>query len=279
MTLAITPLGDCLGAAATGVDLRDATAEEIGVLAAALDRHVVLCVRDQQLTPAALLAAARRFGDPVTQVNAHLALPELPEISIVGSDITDVHGGGARHISGTTWHTDQSFTARPAKATLLYAVVIPESGGDTSFCNTRAGYAALPETTKARIDGLRAVHCYQSSRSPRPMLTRTAEEEAMTPDVIHPLVRTHPTTGDKALYMSTTRLDRILDMERAESDALIDELMAHATQARFQYHHKWRHGDLVIWDNRCSMHHANADYPPDAGRLLQRAMLAGEIPV
>ncbi|MDP6954280.1 MAG: TauD/TfdA family dioxygenase, partial [Alphaproteobacteria bacterium] len=172
--------------------------------------------------------------------------------------------------------TDHSFIAQPPRATILYGIDIPATGGDTSFCDMRAAYAALPADMKARIDGLSAVHCYQSSRSPVPMLTRTDDEVVKTPDVVHPLVLKHPRTGAKALYMSTTRLDRIQGMERAQSDALIDELFAHATQSRFQYHHKWHAGDMVIWDNLCSMHHANGGLPQGAKRYLHRALLAND---
>jgi len=162
---------------------------------------------------------------------------------------------------------------------MLYALVVPEAGGDTSFCNTRAAYDDLPEATRRRLDGLKAVHTYQASRSANRMVALAADEKKAVPDVVHPLVRKHLPTGKNALYLSTTRLECVLGLDRAESDALIDELLAHVTQPRFLYDHKWRPGDLVIWDNRCSMHHANGDYPLDARRLLHRIILAGETPV
>jgi len=214
----------------------------------------------------------------VEQKNKHLNLEGLPEVGILSSEDKDIHGTGKRTIRGQTWHSDHSFTARPPKATILYSIVTPATGGETSFCNTRAAYKALPEATKRRIDGYKAIHSYESSRSPRPMMGRTEEETAETPDVVHPLVRRHPPTGTKALFLSTTRLERIVGLDRAESDALIDELMGHVTQPQFLYDHVWRVGDMVIWDNRCSLHHANANYPLDAKRLLHRILIEGEVP-
>lgn len=279
MSLAIKPLSAQMGAEVTGVDLGSSLdASTVAALNAALDRHVVLCVRGQQLSPAQLVGAARAFGEPVAQVNDHLNFPELPAIGVLSSEDRDVLGGGERVIRGTTWHTDHSFSARPPRATILYALVVPGHGGETSFCNTRAAYAALPAAMRARLEGLRAVHSYESSRSPRRMMVRSATEVSATPDVVHPLVRTHPATGTKALYLSTTRLERIEDMDRAGSDALVDELIAHATQPCFCYDHHWQVGDLVIWDNTCSMHHANANYSSDEKRLLHRIIIAGEQP-
>lgn len=279
MAFDIEPVGETMGAVVTGLDLNaeldSRTAEELNH---AFAEHIVLCVRDQDFTPERYVAAARLFGTPEVQINKRLNSESLPEVGILSSEDKDALGTGKRVIRGTTWHSDHSFKAVPPKATLLYAIVVPERGGDTSFCNTRAAYEALPVATRKRIDGLKAVHRYESSRSPKRMLVRSEEEVKETPDVVHPLVRKHLPTGRKALYLSTTRLESIVGLDRAESDALIDELITHATQPRFVYHHKWRPGDLVIWDNRCSMHHANDDYPLEAKRLLHRIILQGEPP-
>lgn len=280
MQLSIKPIADIMGAEVTGLDLREPLdGATVDALNDAFHEHIVLCIRDQDFTPGEYAAAARLFGNPVQQVNKHLNFPDLPEIGVLSSEDRDVHGSGGRTIRGQTWHTDHSFTARPPKATILYSIVTPETGAETSFCNMRAAYEALPEETKRRIDGYTAIHSYESSRSPRPMMGQTMEEKSATPDVVHPLVRQHLPTGKKALFMSTTRLERIVELDRAESDALIDDLMAHATRPRFLYDHEWRVGDMVIWDNRCSMHHANANYPLDAKRLLQRIIIEGEAPV
>lgn len=279
MALEIRPLGETMGAEVTALDLNDGLGPDtIGALNDAFAEHIVLCVRNQDFTPKQYADAARLFGEPDIQLNESFNFPDLPELGVISSDDKDELGTGKRVIRGTTWHTDHSFREAPPKATMLYALVVPETGGDTSFCNTRAAYEALPAATKRRIDGLKAVHTYEASRSANKMVKLSADEARKTPDVVHPLVRKHLPTGRNALYLSTTRLERIIGLDRAESDALIDELLAHATQTRFQYHHKWRPGDLVIWDNRCSLHHANADYPLEAKRLLHRIILRGERP-
>ena len=279
MALEIRPLGETMGAEVTAIDLNNGVDPETeDALNNAFAENIVLCIRNQRFTPEQYAAAARLFGKPEVQLNEGFNFPDLPEVGVLSSEDKDALGTGKRIIRGTTWHTDHSFRAVPPKATMLYALVVPESGGDTSFCNTRAAYDALPEATKRRIDGLKAVHTYEASRSAKKMVTLSEDVAQKTPDVVHPLVRKHLPTGRNALYLSTTRLERIIGLDRAESDALIDELVAHATQPRFQYHHKWRVGDLVIWDNRCSLHHANADYPLAAKRLLHRIILRGETP-
>ena len=279
MSISIRPLSPVLGTEVTGVDLgAPLDAATAGALKSAFELHPVLCIRGKPLSHERLLATAKLFGTPKKQINEHQHLAGFPEIGVLSSESKDVHGTGERVIQGTTWHTDHSFTARPPAATLLHAMEIPATGGDTSFCNMRAAYEALPEETKREIAGVRAVHRYESSRSPRKMMARTASEKARTPDVTHPLVRIHPPTGKPALYMSTTRLECVEGWPRARSDELVDELLAHATENRFQYHHNWRAGDVLIWDNRCLMHHANGDYPLDATRRMHRVLIEGEIP-
>jgi taurine dioxygenase len=278
--MTIEPLSDIMGVEVSDVDLRTPPSAELAqALDAAFEAHAVVCMRSRRLQPEQLLRVAKMFGTPEPQVNKHLMIDGSSRVGVLSSETTDVHGTGKRVINGTTWHTDHSFTAKPPRATLLHAIELPARGGDTSFCNLRAAYDALPQQMRQRIDGLDAVHCYQSSRSPRPMMARTPEEAALTPDVVHPLVRRNPVTGARSLYLSTTRLDRIIGLQRDESDALVDELLTHATQPRFVYHHRWQPGDVVIWDNRCTMHHANADYELCERRLLYRILLEGEIPL
>lgn len=142
-----------------------------------------------------------------------------------------------------------------------------------------AAHDALDAETRRRLDGLRVVHRYDSSRKANRVNTRTAAEVALTPDVDHPIVRTHPETGRKALYLNPNRMEQVVGMERAESDRLLDALIAHATEPRFQYRHKWSPGDILIWDNRCTMHKANADYPEGSRREMHRIILEGTRPV
>ena len=142
----------------------------------------------------------------------------------------------------------------------------------------RSAYEALPDATKKRIDGMRAIHGYDTARARNRPSARTAQEIAETPDVEHPLVRTHPDNGKKALYLNFNRLDRIVGLERAESDALLDELAAHCRQPRFHRAHKWTVGDCVVWDNRATMHRVDVDYPMGERRIMQRVLIEGDRP-
>jgi taurine dioxygenase len=186
---------------------------------------------------------------------------------------------GTVYIPGEGYHTDHSNAAKPPKATALHAVKLPKSGGDTQFVNMCEAYAALPDQMKTRIEGLQARHVYQSRHSQR-QLMRLSEEsrKAVAGFVIHPLVRTHPEHGRRALYINPIRIEAIVGMQDAEALPLLDELLQHSTQLTFEYRHKWQPGDVVIWDNRCLMHKANGDYPIEQVRYLYRLMLKGETP-
>ena len=205
--------------------------------------------------------------------------PECAEVNIISSEDRDELGDGRKIVNGANWHTDDSFMREPCSLTMLYGVVVPSRGGDTQFTNMYAAYDDLPAETKARIDPLKVIHKYSSSRKLTHVSTRPAEEMAAMPEATHPLVRTHPETRRKSLYLNPNRMERIVGLERAESDRLLDELIAHATQMKYQYRHVWRQGDIVIWDNRCTMHKANADYPDGERRLMHRVIVAGTVPV
>lgn len=279
MPITASNLGDHMAAAVEGIDLNhplDAASRD--ALRGAILENLVLCIRGQALEPAAYRAAMTIFGQPVIrgQVSQH---PECREINILSSEDRDVLGDGKRLVNGAYWHTDDSFRAVPCSLTMLYGVVVPPVGGDTQFVNMHAAYDGLPEATRDRIADLRIVHRYQSSRARNPVATRPAEEMATMPPVVHPLVRTHPETGRKALYLNPNRMEEIVGMDRDESDRLLDELIAHATQPKFQYRHKWRQGDILIWDNRCTMHKANADYPEGMRRMMHRIVIEGSVPV
>jgi alpha-ketoglutarate-dependent taurine dioxygenase len=170
------------------------------------------------------------------------------------------------------WHTDKSWYAVPPLLTMLHAVELPPSGGDTEFANTLMAYAALPEKTKRRIAGLRVVFRWGASGG------KSITAMRADPPIDHPLVRTHPATGDKALYLGN-HASHIQGMPEAEGAALLDELLEHATQRQFVYAHRWRKGDLVMWDNRCLLHRAVANY--DMGkyrRVMHRSVIRGTVP-
>src|SRR5215470_12338861 len=280
MPLTLEKLGDALGIAADGIDLNhrlDGTTAD--ALHRALLGNLVLCVRGQSLMPAAYLAAMRGFGKPLTQVRIASRHPEAPEIMILSSEDRDEMGDGKRLVVGAHWHSDDSYKAVPCSLTMLYGIEVPATGGDTQFTNMYRAYDALPPEMKRRIARLEVVHQYDSPRKGTAIATLRADEVAQLPDVVHPLVRRHPKTHRQALYMNPNRMSHIVGMERAESDSLLDELTRHAIQPRYQYRHRWRRGDIVIWDNRCTMHKANADYPAGAKRLMHRIIVEGTVPV
>ncbi len=251
-------------------------------LRAALNRafveHSVLVVRGQSLTPDQMLAAVRLFGEVFVQHNTRFALPECPLIHYISNQ--DRYPDGTRYIPGEGYHTDHSNDRMPPKATVLHAVQLPDSGGDTQYVNMHAAYEGLTDAMRARIDGLRAVHVYQSRHSARKLMGLAENARDRVPDaVVHPLVRTHPETGRRAIYINPIRIDDIEGMQEAEAQELLTQLLAHATQPQYEYRHKWRPGDLVMWDNRCLLHKANGDYDMNQMRYLYRVMLEGDAPL
>ena len=280
MPLTLTKLGPALGIAAEGLDLRQAVdAGTADALRRALLDNLVLCIRGQNLAPPAYLVAMRTFGKPMTQTRIASRHGEIPEITVLSSEDRDELGDGKRIVVGAHWHSDDSYKRVPCSLTMLYGAEVPPTGGDTQFTNMYAAYDDLSPAMKKRIAGLKVVHKYDSSRKGTRVATLRADESAELPDAIHPLVRTHPETGRKALYLNPNRMERIVGLERAESDRLLDELTAHATQPRYQYRHKWLQGDILIWDNRCTMHKANADYPEGSRRFMHRIIVEGTVPV
>jgi len=271
-------LGPHMAAAVSGIDLnRRADAATQQALVDTLHDNLVLCIRGQHLAPPAFLAAMSKFGTPMLRKQL-ACTPECAEVNIISSEDRDVLGDGKKIVNGANWHTDDSFMRAPCSLTMLYGVDVPSRGGDTQFTNMYAAYEDLPAETKARIDPMRVIHKYHSSRKLSRISTRPAAEMAAMPEATHPLVRTHPETRRKSLYLNPNRMEQIVGLDRAESDALLDELIAHATQAKYQYRHVWQQGDIVIWDNRCTMHKANADYPEGERRLMHRVIVAGTEP-
>lgn len=267
-----------LGAVVTGFDLDAPAPEAADALRAAFRASPMLCIRGCEATPASFLRVARVFGTPQRELMGVLRDGAVPEISVIERKQGISTATGKAATFGGHWHTDDSYMAVPCAITLLYGEVVPPKGGDTSFANMHVAYEALPAETRARIADLSAVHTYQSRRNLSPVPERSAEEEAKTPPVTHPLVRTHPETGRKALYINPNRIDRVADMPLAEGDALLDELIAHATQSAFVHVHAWEPDDIVIWDNRCTMHRASP-HEGDRPRRLLRILIEGTVPV
>lgn len=272
----IAPLSRGFAAEIDGIDLsRPLSDAEFGPIGRAFLDHAVLVVRGQHLAKATLAAFSRHFGELLVHVLNQYLASDFPEVMRLSN--TDETGKRVVFRNGAeAWHTDLSFTDRPSLATLLYGQAIPPVGGDTEFCDARAAYEALDEATKARIADIKAVHSffrYQTRRFPeRPL---TAEQRAKTPDVAHPIVRIHPETGRKALFIGDDVISHVAGMEPAEGKALVDALLRHATSEQFVYRHRWRPGDLVIYDNRCTLHRATGYDENAYERTLLRTSIKG----
>jgi taurine dioxygenase len=259
-------------------DLREAIDQETRAsLNQAFIKRSVLVIRGQTLSPQQMLVAVRLFGEIFPQHNTRFSLPECPEIHYISNE--DSFPDGRRYIPGEGWHTDHSNDARPPKATVLHAVDLPSAGGDTQFANMAAAYDALPEALRQRLAGLSAIHVYQSSHSERQLMALPSAAKERVPNaVLHPIIRTHPESGRRSIYINPIRIEGVLGLDHREALPLLDELLTHATAPRFQYRHRWEPGDLVMWDNRCVLHQANGDYDMSERRYLYRVMLKGEVP-
>jgi taurine dioxygenase len=278
--VAIAKLSPHTGAEVVGIDLRQPLSPAVRErLNHAFVEHSVLVIRDQSLEPSEFLAAMENFGEVFPQHNPRFAVPECPLVHYISNQ--DKLEDGRIYIPGDGYHTDHSNDAIPPKATALHAVRLPATGGDTQFVNMQEAYDTLPEAMRLRIEGRWARHVYQSRYSERklPQLAGERRETIGTASVLHPLVRTHPESGRKSIYINPIRIEEIVGMETGEALVLLDDLLAHAVAARFEYRHKWQAGDTVIWDNRCLLHKANGDYPVTEVRYLYRLMLRGEKPV
>ena len=281
MTLRIVPLSAALGAEVTGPDwAQPLDSRAVAALEAAFLEFHLLCLRSQTLTSLAFLGLARHFGTPQTQLIAEGRQADAPEVSRLETTYPSMADKPVdmRSVRLSGWHTDDSYFPVPAKATLLQSLAIPDSGGQTRFANMRTAYRDLPEAMKARIEGLRAVHRYDTRRAKAPPIELTREEEAETQEAVHPLARRHEDTGETAIYFNANRTDRIVGMSAAESDSLLDQLDQHTIQPKYQYHHTWRVGDILIWDNRCLIHSVDMDFPVGQRRIHQRILLAGAAP-
>lgn len=286
MSLTITNADGPLGAAILGVDLSRAVDDTtLSAIRRALDERGVIVVRQQALEPQHIARFAERFGKLLLHAHNKFALPEAPAVSVI-SNIVDANG---RNIgvpdAGLVWHSDGSYLVHPDMYSFLYGIEIPmqneEPLGTTYYSSACAAYEALSAPLRCRLDGLRAVHsfAYHSARRAAHGGTRieiTEELRRKHPDVSQPVVRVHPRTGRKALYVTEGHTTHILGIERAESDALLEQLFAHLRQPHFVYGHRWQVGDLLIWDNAATQHRATCDYALPQRRLMHRTAIAGE---
>lgn len=268
----VNPLSPVLGAEMIGADLAaDLDDDSFAAIRDAwLEADGIMVFRDQELTPDDHIAFSRRLGPLEKHVLETYLLPGYPEIYRVSNKVKDGVPQG-REKAGTYWHSDLSYMNPPALASLLYGLEVPPSGGDTMFCSLYAAYDALSDTMKSILEGLAAVHDFGfASRGVFRAEQATQSQLDATPAVEHPVVRSHPEIGRKVLFVNPGFTSHIVGMHPAESRALLEFLFAHATQPEFIYRHRWRKNDLVMWDNRCTMHYAVADYDGVGERYMHR---------
>ncbi len=279
MGMQITPLGEHTGAEVTGIDLNQpvdhATKKKLNQ---ALVDYACLVVRDQDYTPDDYMNAVSVFGEPAVQYFDELSLPDYPMINIVSSHHKDTNG--KPNMRGSSWHTDQTNHERPPKCTILYAIELPDKGGDTGVCNMSAAYEALPGAFKERINKLKTVNVfYGRAAVGSSIMGQKLQNEREFDPHIHPLVRTHPESGKKAIYYNDNKTDTFVGMTPEDTRVLLKEISDLAIKPEFIYRHNWRKGDMLVCDNRQAMHQAFHDYDRSQHRLFHRIILEGDRPV
>jgi taurine dioxygenase len=270
--------GAALGAELTGVDLSCVGESEFEQIQKAWTDHEVLLFRDQALTDSDLISFSRHMGvlehAPI-QESGRRFVEGYPEIYVVSNVIENNVPIGSLGAGEAVWHTDMSYLPDPPIASVLYALEVPPSGGETEFCTMTGAYAALPPGLKDRIQGLRVKHdgTYNSGGYVRAGVTPT-DDPRTAPGTIHPLVCLHPESGRKGLYLGRRRNAHIEGYSIEDSNALLDEIWALATRDELVWQHQWLPGDLVVWDNRSTMHRRNA-FDADLRRIMHRTQIKG----
>jgi alpha-ketoglutarate-dependent taurine dioxygenase len=281
-TMKITKVKEHIGAIVTGIDLAQpidgATQRK---LYAALLENVVLVIRGQaHLTPAQLQVAGQLFGELMEDQNRRYLVDGFPLISVLDNRHKDSKGEPAKVRSNATWHTDHTNQELPPKFTMLYAVALPDKGGATSVCNSRAAYEALADDVKRKISGMKTENTLISSarfKIANPDIL-SAQLESKKPPTIHPLVRTHPETGTKAVWFHKSKTEKVTGMTPEETQDFLQDLTDKITQPQFCYTHEYQKGDLLIIDDRASLHKAGFDFDQSQHRRLYRMLVRGDRP-
>jgi len=280
MPIEVIPTGAALGAEIRGVDLADPLSDEdFAAVDHAYNTHGVIFFRDQKLSPPQQVAFTRRFGEIDYNIfGERWSVTGSPEIVVVSNITENGKPIGIRR-AGENWHSDMCYTARPPRGTMLYAVEIPAlhglTLGDTEFASAAAAYDDLPDAMRQRLEGRKAVFDFAGRKRAFPP---TAEEIARNPPVRHPIVRTHPRTGRKCLYVMRDDCTAIEEIDQDEAEALIAALADHIIKPAYVYRHVWRPGDLLLWDNCSAQHRAIQDYDMPLRRLMHRTTMGGAMP-
>ncbi|HEV2362747.1 MAG TPA: TauD/TfdA family dioxygenase [Caulobacteraceae bacterium] len=267
------------GAEILGLDVSRASPREVAGVVAEFQRHGAVLLRDQKLTPDQLMKFISAFGEAEDHTLKQFTLEGYPKIYLLSNRTRDGVPIGA-HNDGVGWHTDYSYKAEPVMMTMLYAVEVPPEGSDTLLADGCAAWNALTPEQRAQIEPLKLHHSYQHFMRTRQYGAQELPEDLVrdNPDVVHPLVRTHPADGRKALWPSTGTVTEVIGMPGPEGLKLVDELVEFMTQARFVYRHKWRVGDLLMWDNRCTLHTGTLYDDQKYFRTMYRMWVRGDRP-
>lgn len=280
MSIDVRPTGAAAGAEIFGVDLASGLDRTgFAPIQTALDTYGVIVLRDQKITPEQQIAFSRHFGELDVNFNAkRFGVSGSPEIYIISNIVENGQPTGTRR-AGETWHTDMSYAKRPAKATMLYAVEVPMlhglTLGGTGFANAAAAWDALPQSMQDEVRNLKGIFDFRGRKRSSPV---GAEDIAQYPPVEHPIVRTHPRTGRKGLYVARDDCTGIVGKDERTGLALIEALADHIVRPDFVYQHHWRVGDVVVWDNCTVQHRAVQDYDLPQRRLLWRTTVKGDVP-
>lgn len=275
MKIDIRPLSPAIGAELLGIDLAgDLDVETFDRLRQAWYDHNVLLFRGQRLSMEDQVRFAERFGE-LARVLQNAGRTDHPAVMLVSNVRKDGKIIGALPDGEMYFHSDQCYVERPCMATLLYAIETPSRGGNTLFANMYRAYDALPEAMRQRLEGLRAMNVYDYANN---ATVRVGASRKDAPAYAHPVVRTHPVTGRKALYINRLMTEHIVGLARDESDDILKLLFDHQEQPQFVYEHVWTPGDLLMWDNRCTLH-ARTDFSASEQRMLRRVTVLGEKPV
>jgi taurine dioxygenase len=261
-------------------------ADTLAALARTMLDYPVVAIRDQTLTPRQQAAFSRQLGPLEAQDRKTYCHPDDGDILILSNELRPDGTAVGIVDAGDFWHSDSSHLAEPCRATVLYAVQNPATGGDTEFINMYQVYDALPDELRRRVEGRHGIHHISKIRNPRVTVSAARsdavayykERETATRDMLQPMVRTHPETGRQALYVSPRFTVGIADMDDAQAQPLLDRLFEIMLEPRFRYRHKWRDGDLVVWDNRCLNHQACGGYSQPDIRRMHRTTIRGDKP-
>ncbi len=281
MTVTVTPTGAGLGATVEGLDLTALTESDFTALHQAWLDHSVVLLRGQKMSPAELIAFSRRLGDldhaPI-QESGRRFVPGHPELYVVSNVVENGEPIGSLGAGEAVWHTDMSYLQAPPKASMLFALEIPPEGGNTSFCNMYAAAEALPAELRRAVAGKLVKHdgTYNSGGYVRAGVTPT-DDPREAPGALHPILVRHPETHRMALYLGRRRNAYIDGLPLDESEALLDAIWAVIEKPELSWTHRWRVGDAVLWDNRCTMHRRDP-FDASARRVMQRTQVKGEAP-